>query len=61
VPLTRLARFAWAVLISTIGVILWGASVRATGSGIGDILMGASLLAEPKRQAEPVLARPIHA
>jgi heme a synthase len=35
VPLTRLARFAWAVLIYTIGVILWGAYVRATGSGAG--------------------------
>jgi heme A synthase len=31
----RLTRFAWAVLIYTIGVILWGAYVRATGSGAG--------------------------
>lgn len=31
----RLARFAWAVLAYNIGVILWGAYVRATGSGAG--------------------------
>jgi heme A synthase len=31
----RLYRFAWAVLIYTLGVILWGAFVRATGSGAG--------------------------
>lgn len=31
----RLARFAWAVLVYTLGVILWGAYVRATGSGAG--------------------------
>jgi heme A synthase len=34
---SRLAfsRFCWAVLVYTIGVILWGAFVRATGSGAG--------------------------
>jgi heme A synthase len=31
----RLARFAWFILVYTIGVILWGAYVRATGSGAG--------------------------
>jgi heme A synthase len=31
----RLARFAWAVLVGNVGVILWGAYVRATGSGAG--------------------------
>jgi heme A synthase len=31
----RLARFAWAVLAYNIAVILWGAYVRATGSGAG--------------------------
>ena len=31
----RLARFAWAVLIYNLGVIAWGAYVRATGSGAG--------------------------
>ena len=29
------ARFAWGVLAYTVGVILWGAYVRATGSGAG--------------------------
>lgn len=29
------ARFAWAVLIYNIAVVLWGAFVRATGSGAG--------------------------
>lgn len=33
--MTRLARFAWIVLGYTILVILWGAYVRATGSGAG--------------------------
>ena len=33
--LTKLAKFAWGVLIYNIGVILWGAFVRATGSGAG--------------------------
>lgn len=32
---TRFAKFAWAVLFYTIAVILWGAFVRATGSGAG--------------------------
>jgi cytochrome c oxidase assembly protein subunit 15 len=32
---SRLAQFAWAVLANNIGVILWGAYVRATGSGAG--------------------------
>ena len=31
----RLARFAWAVLGYNVAVILWGAYVRATGSGAG--------------------------
>jgi heme a synthase len=31
----RLARFSWTVLAYTVGVILWGALVRATGSGAG--------------------------
>lgn len=30
-----LARFAWLVLTGNVGVILWGAYVRATGSGAG--------------------------
>lgn len=34
-PSTALRRFAWAVLIYFIAVILWGALVRATGSGAG--------------------------
>ena len=33
--LTRFAKFAWGVLIYNLGVILWGAYVRATGSGAG--------------------------
>jgi heme A synthase len=33
--MTRLARFAWGVLAYNIAVILWGAYVRATGSGAG--------------------------
>lgn len=33
--LSRLATFAWAVLAYNVGVILWGAYVRATGSGAG--------------------------
>ena len=32
---TKLARFAWFVLAWNVGVILWGAYVRATGSGAG--------------------------
>jgi heme a synthase len=35
IDVPRLARFAWTVLVYTIGVILWGAYVRATGSGAG--------------------------
>ena len=31
----RIARFAWLTLVYNIGVILWGAYVRATGSGAG--------------------------
>ena len=31
----RFARFAWAVLAYNVAVILWGALVRATGSGAG--------------------------
>ncbi len=31
----RLARYAWGVVVSNILVILWGAVVRATGSGAG--------------------------
>jgi heme A synthase len=33
--LTRFAKYAWGVLAVNIGVILWGAYVRATGSGAG--------------------------
>jgi heme A synthase len=33
--LTRFAKYAWVVLIFNLGVILWGAYVRATGSGAG--------------------------
>lgn len=33
--LARVAAFAWLVLAYNIGVILWGAYVRATGSGAG--------------------------
>ncbi len=33
--LTRFAKFAWFVLAFNISVILWGAYVRATGSGAG--------------------------
>src|ERR1035441_4219945 len=29
------ARYAWAVLAYNVGVVLWGAFVRATGSGAG--------------------------
>ena len=34
-PSPALRRFAWAVLAYFIAVILWGALVRATGSGAG--------------------------
>jgi heme A synthase len=33
--LSKYAKYAWFVLLFTIGVILWGALVRATGSGAG--------------------------
>jgi heme A synthase len=33
--ITKYARYAWFVLVFNIGVILWGAFVRATGSGAG--------------------------
>jgi heme A synthase len=33
--LTRFAKYAWAVLFYNLAVILWGAFVRATGSGAG--------------------------
>ena len=35
IPSAALRRFAWAVLAYFIAVILWGALVRATGSGAG--------------------------
>ena len=34
-PLTRFARFSWAVLAYNLAVIAWGAFVRASGSGAG--------------------------
>jgi hypothetical protein len=34
-PHERFARFAWAVLVWNVLVILWGAYVRASGSGAG--------------------------
>ncbi len=33
--MTSLARYAWGVLVYNLGVVLWGAYVRATGSGAG--------------------------
>jgi len=33
--LTRFAKYSWFVLAVNLGVILWGAYVRATGSGAG--------------------------
>ena len=33
--LNRFAKFAWGILIYNLWVILWGAYVRATGSGAG--------------------------
>ena len=33
--MVRLARYTWAVLLYNLGVIAWGAYVRATGSGAG--------------------------
>jgi len=35
VPQLRFAAFAWGVLVYNVAVILWGALVRATGSGAG--------------------------
>jgi cytochrome c oxidase assembly protein subunit 15 len=35
VPMDRLTRFSWFVLAYNVAVILWGAVVRATGSGAG--------------------------
>ena len=32
---SRFAKYSWGVLAYNIGVILWGAYVRATGSGAG--------------------------
>ncbi len=34
-PRTLLPRFAWAVLVYNVAAVLWGAVVRATGSGAG--------------------------
>ncbi|CAA9304269.1 MAG: Heme A synthase, cytochrome oxidase biogenesis protein Cox15-CtaA [uncultured Gemmatimonadetes bacterium] len=34
-PLSSFARFAWGVLAYNVAVVLWGALVRATGSGAG--------------------------
>lgn len=34
-PTTRFARYAWGVLAWNVGVVLWGAFVRASGSGAG--------------------------
>ena len=34
-PQARFARYAWLVLAYNVGVVLWGAFVRATGSGAG--------------------------
>jgi heme A synthase len=33
--MSKFAKYSWFVLVLTIGVILWGALVRATGSGAG--------------------------
>ena len=33
--MVRLARYVWVVLVYNLGVIAWGAYVRATGSGAG--------------------------
>src|SRR5215467_5216291 len=40
----RVARFAWFVLAYNIAVILWGAYVRATGSGAGCAAVSAAIL-----------------
>lgn len=34
-PQSRYARYAWIVLAYTVGVVLWGAYVRASGAGAG--------------------------
>ena len=34
-PRSRFARFAWGLLVYNLGVIAWGAYVRASGSGAG--------------------------
>jgi heme A synthase len=34
-PVNRFARYAWATLAANVAVVLWGAGVRATGSGAG--------------------------
>jgi heme A synthase len=34
-PISRFARYAWAVLAWNVGVVVWGAFVRASGSGAG--------------------------
>lgn len=34
-PMHRVARYAWVVLAYNVGVILWGAFVRASGAGAG--------------------------
>src|SRR5215210_628478 len=34
-PMDRFARYSWTTLAFTLAVILWGATVRATGSGAG--------------------------
>lgn len=34
-PMDRFARYSWFTLVYNIAVILWGAAVRATGSGAG--------------------------
>jgi len=34
-PSPRFVRYAWTVVVACVGVVLWGAYVRATGSGAG--------------------------
>jgi len=34
-PMDRFARYSWTTLVCNLAVILWGAAVRATGSGAG--------------------------
>ena len=33
--MARFAKYAWGVLAANLGVVLWGAYVRASGSGAG--------------------------